>query len=192
MQANFITIPLCFFILCFSTLVSAAPFVFADVPWGAGKSDVVKALTAKGYIRTSNTAIDKNGDLLFEGKLVGEKAQIVALFSGDILAKIKVNLMTADKDAIAVFKRMKNVLSEKYGAPSKDFEFFQNPYYDGDGYETQAIRLGKGHFTSVWEDGGKESLLLEITEALTVHVNYESAEWSQEAGNRNRKAASDF
>jgi hypothetical protein len=177
-----------FLFMCLSLQASAASFNFADISWGSRKSDVVKTLTAKGYSRTPNATINKNGDLLFEGKLVGENAQILAYFSGDSLAKIKVNLVTKDKDAIAVFRKMKNLLSKKYGVPSNDFEFFQNPYYDGDGYETQAIKLGKATFSSFWGT----SLYLEITEVLTIHIHYESPEWSQEIDDRNRKAASDF
>ena len=42
------------------------------------------------------------------------------------------------------------MLSAKYGDPSRNVERFSNPYYEGDGYEFQALRIGKCTYTSIF------------------------------------------
>ena len=45
-----------------------------------------------------------------------------------------------------------NVLTEKYGKPTKSYETFLDPYYEGDGYETTAVAAEKCFFASWWDD----------------------------------------
>lgn len=172
-------------------LSSADAFTFADIPWGASKTEVTKKLAAKGY---SNIKIDKDGDLTFEGFLVGNEAVGIAVLANNSLVKVIINLVTPDRKAIGTYEDMKETLTKKYGQPQRTFKRFMNPYYEGDGYEEQAIRLGKGSFSSFWGEDGKgvEGMMLKITEKLTVVIVYESAAWSQESDKRSAKAASDF
>lgn len=46
------------------------------------------------------------------------------------------------------YREYKSMLSAKYGEPSKQIERFYNPYYEGDGYELQALRMDKCSYTS--------------------------------------------
>lgn len=46
----------------------------------------------------------------------------------------------------------------KYGEPSNEFRFFKSPYKDGDGYEYQAVRVGKGSISTYWEDENANNL----------------------------------
>ena len=172
-------------LLCLSPLSRAESPTFADIRWGASKEEVRKQLTSKGF---TPGALDKDGDFKFEGSLVGYKAQGLALFADSKISKIIVRLITPDNKAIEAYRSMKDVLSKKYGTPSNDFEFFEKPYYDGDGYEAQAIRVGKATFSCYWGS----ALGLEIHETLTVQVNYESETWAEELGKRKARAASVF
>lgn len=43
------------------------------------------------------------------------------------------------------------MLSTKYGKTEKSVELFEEPYYEGDGYELQALRLGKLLYTSMFD-----------------------------------------
>jgi len=176
-------------LLCISMLSSADAFTFADMPWGASKAEVTKKLAAKGY---ANIKTDKDGDLSFEGSLVGNKAIGIALFANNSLVKVVIDLVTQDRKAIGTYEDMKEMLTKKYGQPRSSLKHFMNPYYEGDGYEEQAIRLGKGSFSSLWGKAGVGGMVLEITENLTVEITYESAAWPQESDKRRAKAASDF
>lgn len=84
---------------------------------------------------------------------------------------------------------MKEILIKKYGELTKDYAFFQSPYREGDGYEEQAIRVGKGHFAAFWSSQG---LGVMISDRLTVRVLYESASWDAELERRKVKGASVF
>lgn len=158
---------------------------FADIRWGASKDDVRKQLVSKGF---TPGVVDKDGDFKFEGALIGYKTQGLAFFANDKIVKVLVRIITPDKEVISTYRSMKDVLSKKYGSPDNEYEFFKKPYYAGDGYEEQALRLGKATFASVW---GK-SLMLQIHETLTVQVVYESDAWSEEGDKRKARSTSVF
>ncbi len=104
------------------------------------------------------------------------------------VGKIVVTILTPDQHARETYKDMKQTLTTKYGPPQQAFEFFSDPYYEGDGYEDQAIKLGKGHFGAFWDNG----LQLNVTEKLNLNVAYESPTWADEAGRRKSKSTRAF
>lgn len=102
-------------------------------------------------------------------------------------------VVTPDHKAISTYDELSKTLEEKYGKPSDRYRHFTTPYFEGDGYEQQAIRLGKGLLASYWiggEGSQKEkvgALGLSVTEKLTVLISYESAEWKRESDKRRAK-----
>ena len=170
---------LLFFLLFISSASMAESPIFADIQWGTSKEEVRKQLTVKGF---SPGALDKDGDFKFKGSLLGYNMQGLALFSDNKVVKIIVRIITPDNKAIDTYRSMKGILTDKYGKPEEDFNFFKKPYYEGDGYEEQAIRLGKATFASFWP-----GIMLEINEMLTVQVIYESDAWKAEL--KKRKAS---
>ena len=88
-------------------------------------------------------------------------------------------------------------LSEKYGKPEKSAEAFLEPYRKGDGYETTAIRVGKGIFVARWmfpaPNGKPNALVIQITDTLQIRATYESGELITLLGEKNkRKAREDY
>lgn len=158
---------------------------FADMKWGTPIAEVKRILSSKGF----TTNIDDEGDLRFEGTLMSVKSVGFALMTEGKLSKVIVNLATPEKDARKTYTDMKEVLTKKYGEPSKCFEYFSRPYYEGDGYEEQAIRVGKGVFACFWNE---QLISVEITDKLIVRIAYESQSWSQEADRRKAKKTSIF
>ena len=69
---------------------------------------------------------------------------------------------------------MKDMLSIKYGAVNKEIEQFLSPYYDGDGYEAQAISLQKCIYASFWYPDTLSSILLHIWRDGTLGISYEN------------------
>lgn len=171
--------------ICMSALSHADQPIFADMQWGVNSKEVTNQLTAKGF---SVSPQDKDGDISFKGTLVGEPFSGLAIFAGGKFAKVFVRLATPDNKAISKYQEMKDILSNKYGEPDHVFANFTNPYYAGDGYEEQAISLGKAQLASLWKSG----LALEISDKLTVDLSYESSAWGIEADKRKIKAASVF
>lgn len=174
--------------MCMSALshADAGNATFADIQWGSTPQVVTDKLKALGF---SVSPPDNNGVIAFKnGVLAGEKANGNVLFGNNKLLKVVINLQTADNKAISAYLAMKETLTKKYGAPDDDITSFQSPYYAGDGYEQQAIKLGKAKIVCVWG----AYLALEITEQLTVYIVYESPAWAAESNRLKDKDVSVF
>ena len=177
-----------FFVFFCLTSVSAfaggdAP-IFADLKWGASTASVRSQLAAKGF----DTEIDSDGDVKFKGRLIGYPAVGWAVLVSNRLLKVEAIIVTPDNKARQAYSEMKEVLIGKYGSPTGKYEFFTKPYYEGDGHEGQALRLGKATFTLFWGN----ALSMGITEKLTVQLTYESPEWSAESARRKKRGTEVF
>jgi len=62
--------------------------------------------------------------------------------------------------------------TKKYGKPEKEYSFFLKPYYEGDGYEIQALRKEKCYFATIYkiETG---YVILQISEFSNISISYE-------------------
>lgn len=72
----------------------------------------------------------------------------------------------------SAYNKYKDQYTTKYGNPSKSYNFFSNPYYEGDGYETSAIRNGKCHYASFW-DIANGNIVVSISTYMQVEIEYE-------------------
>ena len=179
-------------VLAVASGLNAQAYRFADIPWGSTAETVKNMMAAQ---RLEFVRADSDGDYAFKGTLAGYPALVWALMADGKLVKVAVHLATPDHKAREAFKSMKQTLTVKYGLPSADYESYETPYQDGDGFEDQAIRLGKGHFLSVWTTvtgADTSNLGLQISETLTVVISYESPRWDTEADRRRAKATMAF
>ena len=180
---------------CLATLaapVAAQGFTYAGLRWGLPSDSIRKSLIAKDFVFVKE---DQDGDLLFRGKALDEIASVWAFVDAGRLVKVNVILVTPDQRARKVYAELKASLTEKYGEPESSFENFESPYYAGDGYEDQAIKLEKATFFTMWKKealGGDSLMGLSITPQLAVSVEYESPRWSVVAKKRAKKAVTDF
>jgi hypothetical protein len=158
-------------------------FLFASTPWGADERQVIRSIEAAGFRYRQK---DADGDLEFSGRVMDHSTKIFAFISRQtgVLTSVQVNIGTPDEKARDVFRRMRDSLIAKYGQPNDDYAFFQKPYFEGDGFEAQAIRQGKGHFASFWK-GRNSGLMVRITDQLAVRVLYEGPAASGELRRRN-------
>lgn len=74
-----------------------------------------------------------------------------------------------------------SLLTEKYGAPYSSFNFFKDPYYEGDGYEMSAITLNKVVYSAFWEN-----VAISISEWKQVCIKYENTENSKLDGEESK------
>ena len=172
--------------------VEVPPITFAGIAWGTSGPVGKASLAAAGFVFDST---DKDGDLNFHGTLEGYPTHLILLMADGKSAKVFINILTPDPKAREVYGDLKEALTSKYGHPSTGIEHFSDPYYDGDGYEDQAIRLDKAKFMQLWTrptPAGDEGLVLQVTDALTVQCAYESAGWAKEADRRKAKANAVF
>lgn len=165
-----------------------AAFVFSEIPWNTPAKAVVKKLTGAGFKQVKR---DKSGDYRFRGTLLNHDAAGVAMMSEGRLARVVVTLATPDEAAHDAYNDLRSVLVKKYGAPVRTVAAFLDPFHEGDGYEAEAIRAGKGIFLTQWTDAG-QNLILNITSSLGVAVTYESPAWGAELERRKSKGSSSF
>ncbi len=176
-------------LLAILVCVSAqASFVFSDIPWNTQAQSVMKKLKDAGFKQIRK---DKQGDITFRGTLLGHDAAGMAMFAEGRLAKVLVMLSTPDEMAREGYTQVRDVLITKYGQPAHTTVTFLEPFHQGDGYEAEAIRSGKGIFVTQWNEDG-EQLILNITSSLAVAVTYESPDWAAELERRKSKGAAAF
>lgn len=93
------------------------------------------------------------------------------------------------------YNDLKELLSTKYEVV-RSFEYFEDPYYEGDGYELSAIRQEKGTYKTFFRcDEGYVTLTISATNSTTGYLSlaYEDtinmAKFSEE---RNRQISDDI
>lgn len=80
------------------------------------------------------------------------------------------------------YQSFKTSFWAKYGTPTESYEFFSKPYYEGDGYEMQAIRLEKCRYASYW-DTSEGIILIQISKFEQISFDYEDKINSEIASN---------
>lgn len=138
----------------FMTLTVAAQeshLDFMGIPIDGNINTFVQKLEKKGLIKSK--ANDKA--VILEGTFAGKNAKVFALntLKSKTVWKVVVYL---DKSSSwyslkSSYEEYKRLFTQKYGLPSDHFEFFSKPYYEGDGYELQALKNDKCTYSSYFE-----------------------------------------
>lgn len=151
---------------------------FKGVPITGDPQVAIIALESKGFSTIQPYSTYDHGALL-HGTFAG--IQDCNIFIGgtaktDTLYMIGVFLPPSNnwynlKDQYYSYKEK---LSNKYGEP-KSFEYFDDPYYEGDGYEISALDNGKCHFTSIFKVE-RGSIIVSLSSQESVMIAYQDSE----------------
>ena len=171
------------------TLNARASFVFSDIPWNAPGEVVVKKLKDAGFKQVKKDK--KSGDYSFRGDLLGHDAAGMAMFAQGRLVRVIVMLTTPEETIHETYSQVRQVLLNKYGKPVQTLAQFVEPFHQGDGYESEAIRSGKAIFLTQWSDDDQQ-LTVNITSGLMVGVAYDSPGWPAELERRKSKGSAAF
>ena len=128
-------------------------------------------LKAKGFVFKEKIS---NHIRVYSGTFAGSNVVVDVVSTSNVVWKILVEYPEASsffrlesdyEDMVGQFKK-------KYGEPTEHFEFFSEPYYKGDGYEMQALRLNKCNYASYWE---KENgtICVEMSKGGHLWIGYE-------------------
>ena len=178
------------FLFAYPALSEGADAIaFAGVPWRSSVAAVKSVMTERGF--TFQNA-DDAGDLQFSGNVLGEDSIVFALFNSEgELVKWSVVLVTPDDRTLARYRELKAQLTERYGDPFGEVEEWGYPYDGGDhvGREAMAIRRGKAALMAGWQtpDTSFPSVVVEVTDRMTVRASYEGPGWKAEADLRRAK-----
>lgn len=159
------------------TAVSSAQ-TFAGIAL-SGNVDVFRQkLTTKGF--TYSKTID-NG-FLYTGKIANEKVDVYIVHTRKSRYVAKVVVYFPEnftfQRLITNYEEKKAVLVSKYGEPSDCFDYFTSPYYDGDGYELQAVSSGNYTRFCVWTEGDHSAFpkLIQVSRTNCIMIMYENTE----------------
>jgi hypothetical protein len=147
---------------------------FNGVPISGDIGTVIAKFKAKGF--TLNKYVE-NGAIM-KGSVSGESLELF-IFTTPKSKKVCKLVMYLDEDISwyslkSNYFRYVQILTNKYGSPDNHDEYFIKPYYEGDGYELQAVELEKTYFMSYWLRKDNLTLAVEISKYKQVKLTYEN------------------
>lgn len=144
---------------------------FRGVPIDGHIDNFVSKMEGLGY--TLDNKSDKSAKM--SGQFTGRNVELWIFYTRKTHTVWKV-VMYFDEDSWSSLKsdyfEYKKLYTQKYGEPSSSYEFFSKPYYEGDGYELQALRKEKCHYLSLYKlDTG--TIAVQISEFEQLKLAYE-------------------
>jgi len=141
---------------------------FKNIPIDGNVNDFSKELIKQGF-----TLSESLGNMIvLKGEFVGKLCKIYVVGSKKTHLTWKVYI-TFDKDNSwgslkSKYNELKEQFAAKYGI-GESFEFFSKPYFEGDGYETTALRLDKCTWSTFWKtEIGNVDISIENSQQIAI------------------------
>lgn len=126
---------------------------FQGIPIEGSLDSMITKLKAKGF--KLDQVVEEHDAAIMTGNFTGKEANLYIFATPKTKVVWKIAATFEKKDSWyslkSQYNEYKQAYTDKYGKPESHYEFFSDPYYEGDGYELQALRLEKCHYLSVWE-----------------------------------------
>ena len=145
---------------------------FRGVPIDGHLENFISKMEGLGY---KLTKIVDNAAIM-SGKFTNKNAELIILASPKTKTvwKVAVSLDEAVSwsSLKSSYREYKELYTKKYGTPSNSFEYFKEPYYEGDGYELQALRKEKCTYMTYYElETGY--VIVKMTSSGRISLGYE-------------------
>jgi len=158
--------------IIFSSLSNAQSF--DGVRIDGTLSSKIQQYRAKGYILNK---ILPNGAIM-KGKIAEKVVELFILTTPKtkLVYKMIVYLPvhTNWPDIKSEYTKFVDLFTEKHGEPDSEFDFFRDPYYEGDGYEMSAIVLDKLVCSAFWINRNNLTFSVSISKYKQVEITYEN------------------
>lgn len=157
----------------------AAPDGAAGVKYGMSPSEVKAIWRTRGTLyQDYELTQPKLGSIFFTKIKVGSVTFDIggAKFVNDKLYEIALSkLPNEDAFAQTIYDELKDILMSNH-QNGQSIRRFESPYEDGDGYEMQAVRVGKGTIATYWifEDSVISLEIYPSTNGVSVRLQYQS------------------
>ena len=163
---------LLYFLLITVALIAQNHMEFRGVPITGHRDSFVSEMKKLGY---SETYRNETG-IVMEGKFTNKDAELLILSSAKSKTVWKVAAQIDQDESWSKLKRdyfyYVELYTSKYGQPSDHFEYFLSPYYEGDGFELQALRNEKCTYSTFFiTDSG--FIGVKITNSGKLSLEYE-------------------
>ena len=168
----FVTLTVCLSIYA----QESAHLTFKGIPIDGTLQAYVQKLKNAGF---SFSKYSDSGNMAFlNGTFTGKPVEVIVVASPKTKTVWKVSVYYPEQVSWYSIKTdyydLVASLTQKYGNPTDHYEFFMDPYYEGDGYEMQAVRMEKCHFISAFESS-KGVISCEISKYEQLKVSYEDS-----------------
>lgn len=159
-------------LLLFVFFAKAQHLEFKGLQMCGSVSSFAQKLEEQGY----KTVYNNGFNYALSGQFTGKDAKVLLLGSvktGEIwkIAVIFDKSLTWS-DILSDYSTYVDLFTKKYGFPSDHFEFFEKPYYKGDGYELQALRNGKCNYVSFFKTN-EGTITVEMSRDERLRLTYE-------------------
>lgn len=147
---------------------------FKGIPINGKIDDFVKKLQSQGFSIVNR----ENSGVIMSGQFTGKEAEVMVLNTktSKTVWKVVVYLpkQTSWYSIKSEYKYYTEMFTKKYGNPLHTFSFFSDPYYEGDGYEMQAVRNEKCTYYSGYhiQEG---NISVEISKYQQIKIAYEDS-----------------
>lgn len=160
------------FLFCIMSLSAQTERMkFMGIPIAGSPIQMGEKLKAKGFVFKEKIS---NHIREYSGTFAGSNVVVDVVSTSNVVWKILVEYPEASSFSRleSDYEDMVGQFKKKYGEPTEHFEFFSKPYYKGDGYEMQALRLDKCNYASYWE---KENgtICVEMSKGGHLWIGYE-------------------
>ena len=146
---------------------------FKNVPLNGDINNFAKELVKQGF-----TIKETKGNIItMSGSYVNRQCEVlmIATEKTNIVWKVAIYLPKETNwySIKTDFLNLKEQFIAKYG-DGKSYEFFSKPYYEGDGYEMQAVINKKCIYAIYWKKT-EGTILLNISQYEKISVSYEDS-----------------
>jgi hypothetical protein len=149
---------------------------FDGVPISGDLSTSISKFKQKGYTLSK---YDDNG-VIMKGKVANENVEVFIFTTMKTKVVFKLSVYFDEQSSWRSLKsqydRFYEVLKGKYGEPDNFYTGFDDPYYEGDGYEMSAVALDKCKYSAYWLKKDNLSLAIEISKWKQINMSYENNE----------------
>ena len=146
---------------------------FLGIKPSGSRDYTVNQFKAKGFYVDGGS----NNVVAMKGKLNGQQIELNIVYTPITKTVCKFSIYMPEHTSFYYLKKdyekYVDVFTTKYGAPSDRYAFFKDPYYEGDGYEMQAVTNEKAVFSSFWL-GDAMNLSVSISQWKQVNIIYEN------------------
>lgn len=166
------------------------------VVFGQQKLYAPLGLSFGGSIQASRQVLDKLGTfdkitnptygkaLIYTDIKVGStKADaVVAKFVNNKLFEVGFLYGVEDNNIESVYEKLCKIISDKYGE-GHSYRLFTDPYFDGDGYFMQALKVGKLNISTFWSSrfSNSDAIWIEIETSGIIALSYQDGKLLLEA-----------
>lgn len=162
-------------VLAFVTLgVASYGQDFLGIKPSGSKAVTINQFKAKGFWISGE---ESNMGTPMKGKLNGQLIELNIVYTPITKTVCKFSIYMPEQTSFYYLKqeyeKYVDLFTSKYGSSSNKYAYFKDPYYDGDGYELQAVTNEKAVFASFWL-GDTMNLGVTMSKWKQVNIIYET------------------